>query len=98
MILNGSSYFIFIDDADFSFVPKNKKCRDFVGVTPLALRNLQFDRIFIVAAVVPGDGVIYEWSESKSIRGNHYQSSMITHQYKERCQSKLPVTGIAHKT
>ena len=49
---NGSSCFIFIDEAGISFVPKNKKCRGFVGVTPLTLRNLQFDRISVVAAVI----------------------------------------------
>ena len=74
LIQNGSACFIFVDEAGLSFVPRNNKCRGFVGVTPLTLRNLQFSRISIVAAVVPGYGVIYQWSKGKSIKGDQYQN------------------------
>lgn len=73
MIQNGSSCFIFVDEAGLSLFPRSSMCRGFVGVTPLTLRNLQFSRISVVAAVIPGFGVIYQWSDGKSIKNNQYQ-------------------------
>ena len=74
IIQNRSSCFVFIDEAGLSFVPRNSMCRGFVGITPLTLRDLQFARISIVAAVIPGYGVIYQWSNGKSVKGPQYCS------------------------
>lgn len=74
IIQNRSSCFVFIDEAGLSFVPRNSMCRGFVGITPLTLRDLQFARISIVAAVIPGYGVIYQWSNGKSVKSPQYCS------------------------
>lgn len=74
LIQTGSTCFVFMDEAGLSFMPRNKKCRGFIGVTPLTLRNLQFSRISVVAAVIPGYGIIYQWSDGKSVKGTQYKN------------------------
>ena len=76
-LLQTQACFLFVDEAGIVVNPSQYMCRGIIGVTPLTVRNLRQQRTSVVAAVIPGFGVIYKWSKGLSIDNTQYKEFLL---------------------